>query len=279
MIHESQVKAIVNKISGSFSLESDLCSRILFKNKTVEAFIYSEKDQVICGTKLLNGLFSFFIKDSSYIKTMLEDGSYAKKGTLVLQFEVGIENLLQLKHISLYFLSRMSSIVNLALNYKKAIKETGSILTECRNYTPFMKVLEKEALILAGIHPHKRFFKKTVSLEQEHLELNNDVTTLLNELSENLPPTTRIEVHASNLKIVKEASEFGVDLIVLKNLSLSEIKMAQRINQKRSYLEVTGPITLDEAKKLAHLNIDLISSDLILKESDISPFSFQLKKT
>lgn len=279
MIHESQLRILAKKISSNFLLEDNLCTNFCFKEKKdkIKASILSDKDQIICGTEVIKNLFLSIFKYKN-IDLKIKDGLFARKNEVILTFEENLENLLELKPLVLYFLSRMSAISDLTQKYKSCLENSQTKLSECRFYTPLMKVIEKEATLLMGLHRHARFFRKTVAIEKEHIQCYESLTDLFNKLTESLSPTVRIEVHPSSLEEVKEAASLGVHLIVLKDFDYSAIKMAQRISQNKSYLEITGDLSLEETQRLGNLGVDLVSSDLIIKDSGFSSFSFNISK-
>lgn len=277
MIHEAQINAIMQRSHEYEPSENNLCTTYCFKNKKnkIKAQMISNQDQIICGTTLVKAIFNHHCKNSHFdIKTA--DSLYAKKGQVVLTLEAYPLDILHFKKLALYYLSRMSAITNLTKKYCFLLENTKTNLVECRFFSPEMRVIEKEATFLGGVMSYKRFFKKTVAIEREHIKCNETITSIVNQLEESLPPTTRIEVHVSTLEEVKEASDLGIDLIVLIDFKIPSIKMAQRINQNKSRFEVTGDLTLDDVRDLAPLGLDFISTDLLIKESGFAPFSFEI---
>ena len=213
------------------------------------------------------------------IEKHTKDGNFIKAGEKVLSFSARPQEVLEFKQLALYILSKLSSIADLSYRYNFSLANSKSVLSEPRFYNPHFSFLEKEAVLMMGAHIHKRFFRKDIRIEKEHIDLQGSLTPLVNTLVEALSPTVKIEVFPRNLEEVNEASRLGVDLIVLKDFSFSEIKMAQNINRRNSYLEITGDLELEETKKLGELKIDFISSDLMIKKAGFLPFSFQLERS
>lgn len=277
MIHESQVKTFVKKISSHFLLDSDPCSDFCFPTSLKKAHIQvsTEKEEFICGLNFIQTLVTQLYPTSSF-KLLHRDNRIAKAGTVLFSSEIDVHNIIQFKTLALYLLSRMSSVASLAKSYKELLSHTTTKLSEPRFFTPHMELIEREALEQVGVHTHKRFFKKTIAIKQEHIALHKSITELFNTLTESLPPTTRIEIHVKNLGELQEASRLGADLIVLENFDKNSIRLAERINQKRSYLELSGAIGLEEVKDFSLLGLDFLSSELIIASSSFVHLDFKV---
>lgn len=277
MIHESQVKTLIKKISSSFLLEADPCSNFCFSSapEMAKAKIFAKNSHFICGLNFIMTLGSQ-LYPKSYFEVLHTDNTQAKKGEPLLFCQMPIDQLIQFKELCFYFLSRMSSIAGLAKNYAQALEDSPTRLSLPRFFTPHMSIIEKEAFYQAGVETHKRFFKKRIAIKHEHIFFHDSMTSVFNILTESLPPTTRIEIHVKNLEELKEATTLGPDLIVLENFDKASIQMAERMNQKRSYLELTGDLSLEDVKSKSHLGLDFISSELIIKNSCSADFYIEL---
>lgn len=276
MIHNTQISTLAENLNNSSCFEDDLCSKILFKDKLAKGLIRSGESQQCYGIRFVQRLLEASFQENIKISSLKLDGDQCGEGEALLRIEASVDQLLSLIKGSLFFISRITALVKNIQAYKKLLENSASKLSPGRYHTPFLKTLEKEAYTLAKLFSHKRFFTKTIVLQKEHISLSPSLASLLSDLTENLPPTTRIEVHASDLEEVKEASEFGVDLIVLKGFSFDELRMAQRINNARSYLEVTGDLSFDEVRSLTSLGLNFISTDLFIKTPESAPFKFEV---
>ena len=282
MLSESQINSIIQKNLEYETPSNSLCATFCFepkKQEEVKVEIIANQDNLICGTRLIEAMFSHYYKNCSF-NVLTQEGEYAKAGQKILSLEGPLTDLLETKETLIYYLSRMSAIADLSQKYYFALKKKNTdtaILIEGRFWTPGMVLLEKFASSLGGVKNHTRFFQKSITIEPHHLGTGETITSLVNKLEERLSPTTKIQVHPENLIQVKEASNLGVDLIVLKNFTKATLRMALRIIQDKSLVEITGDITENELKEYSHLPISFISTDLIIKKSGFSSFSFKVK--
>jgi nicotinate-nucleotide pyrophosphorylase (carboxylating) len=69
----------------------------------------------------------------------------------------------------------------------------------------------------------------------------------------------KIEVEVGDLKEVEDALEAGAEIIMLDNMSISEIKKAVRSINGRVPVEVSGNIDLESVVEVAKTGVDYIS--------------------
>ena len=76
---------------------------------------------------------------------------------------------------------------------------------------------------------------------------------------EKIPAEMKIEVETTTLEEVKEAVACGADMIMLDNMTLSEMREAVNWVSGRVPLEVSGNVELAKMRELASLGVDYIS--------------------
>ena len=67
-------------------------------------------------------------------------------------------------------------------------------------------------------------------------------------------------METDNLKQVEEAVEAGVDIIMLDNMSCSDMEKAVKIINHRALVEASGNIKLKNLKEIASTGVDFIST-------------------
>ena len=68
-----------------------------------------------------------------------------------------------------------------------------------------------------------------------------------------------IEVEAQNVTEVDEALELGVDIVLLDNMTMDEMREAIALCRGRARTEISGGVTLDRVDSLAALQSTYIS--------------------
>lgn len=69
----------------------------------------------------------------------------------------------------------------------------------------------------------------------------------------------QIEVEARTLEDVQEALDCGVDVIMLDNMSIADMRRACTLVNGRAKTEASGNITLENIREAAETGVDIIS--------------------
>jgi Nicotinate-nucleotide pyrophosphorylase len=69
----------------------------------------------------------------------------------------------------------------------------------------------------------------------------------------------KIEVETKNLPEVEEALKCDVDIIMLDNMSIAEMKKAVALVGQRALLEASGNVSLQNVAEIAATGVDFIS--------------------
>ena len=92
-----------------------------------------------------------------------------------------------------------------------------------------------------------------------HIAAFGGVAESILHIRKHVSHLVKIEVEVSTLAEVKEALQAGVDVIMLDNMSLENIKTAVAMIQKAALVEVSGNVTRTELPDLASTGVDIIS--------------------
>src|SRR5690606_21673527 len=100
-------------------------------------------------------------------------------------------------------------------------------------------------------------------LKDNHIKLAGGVREAINQTKHYLRASgkrLRIEVETRTLKEVEEAVETGgIDVIMLDNMPVDEMKRAVKLIAGRCRTEASGGITFDSIREIATSGVDCIS--------------------
>ncbi|MNT75360.1 Nicotinate-nucleotide pyrophosphorylase [carboxylating] [compost metagenome] len=82
-----------------------------------------------------------------------------------------------------------------------------------------------------------------------------------------LPVLTKLEVECDRLEQVHEALAAGVDVIMLDNMSVPDMKEAVQIVNGRTKVEASGGIRLETIRAVAETGVDYISTSKITQSA------------
>ena len=114
-----------------------------------------------------------------------------------------------------------------------------------------------------------------VMIKDNHIALAGSVKEAVRQIKKKVSPMVKIEVEVSNFFQLNEAIEECVDVIMLDNMNLEEIKEAVKIVNGKVKLEASGNITEEKLLKLKNLDIDFVSSGALIHTSRWIDFSLK----
>ena len=132
-------------------------------------------------------------------------------------------------------------------------------LVDTRKTAPGWRVLEKYAVRMGGAHNHRMGLYDGVLIKDNHIAACGGIIKAVDRIRANVPHLVKIEVEVSDLSQVKDAMDAGVDVIMLDNMNIQEIKEAVALINGKVAVEVSGGITKKGLKPLADTGVDIIS--------------------
>lgn len=251
------------------SWSTDLCVK---KDQFITAKVKNMSETIVSGIEVARSVFNNLDSHIDIVQ-FCENGKFLRAESDLITLHGPAQAILRAESLVLSFLTRLSGIAYTTFIYVNGLESYKTKLLNSRNVTPWLRLVETSALQTGGAKSRKLFFTNGVFLSQNHISLAGGITSAINLLEESLSPTQKIEVMVSSLKEVHEALDAGADLIVLKGMSIAEIRMAVRTVQERAFLEVTGDLSIEEVKQIGETGVDFVSTDSILK----SPYLVNLK--
>lgn len=269
LLLEPLIKRALAEDWGYRDWTTDLC---VPAGKTARAKIIAKEDMVVAGIEVATQVFKTV---DAAISVMAEsmNGQQLKRGDLILKLEGNAQSLLKAERVALNFLGRMSGIATLAHKYVVQLHGTKTQLLDTRKSTPGLRIIEKAATVIGGARNHRLGLSDGVLVKENHIRAAGGIKKALADLLESLPPTIKIEVETTNLDEVQQALDAGADIIMLDNMSISEMSLAVRSIRGRALVEASGNITLDNIREVAETGVDFISTGALTHSSRWSDIS------
>lgn len=218
---------------------------------------------VVCGVEVARAVF-LKVDPELTITIHNANGSLTQRGDILMEIEGSSRSILKAERVALNFLGRMCGIASLTRKFVEQLKGTKTQLLDTRKTTPGMRIFEKSATMMGGARNHRLCLTDGVIVKENHIRAAGGISRAVMRLRESLPPTLKIEVETTNIREVQEALDAGADLIMLDNMSLSEMTLAVRTVRGRALLEASGNVRLDNVKQIAGTGVDFISTGAII---------------
>ena len=140
--------------------------------------------------------------------------------------------------------------------------------------------LEKQAALMGGARNRRLFLTDGVRLHALHYQWMGSLTEAVNMLLEALPPTIKIETEVTSLHQVQEAIEAGSHFLLLRDMTLAEIKLAVRTGQRRVWVEWLHPFRFPEdVPLLVESGVQFVSTTSLLPSQNPWPLYVQIEKS
>ncbi|MDL2274752.1 carboxylating nicotinate-nucleotide diphosphorylase [Desulfosarcina sp. OttesenSCG-928-G10] len=220
--------------------------------------VVAKQELVIAGLGVAETVFRTLEPEISFT-SFFTDGDRVKTGQTVLAVEGKLATLLTGERTALNFLQRLSGIATQTRSYVETVADFPVRLVDTRKTTPGWRALEKYAVRMGGGHNHRMGLYDGVLIKDNHIAVAGGITTAVEKARKAVSHLVKIEVETTTLAEVDEALSTGVDIIMLDNMNLDQIREAViRIN-KKALVEVSGGVTREKLKDLAATGVDLIS--------------------
>lgn len=251
----------------------DVSTDYLVEENSVSTARYVAKaDGVLCGVDIAARVFELLDSEAES-EIYIHDGESVKKGDIIARFTAKTRALLKGERTALNIIQHMSGIATATNRCVKLVEGTKASIADTRKTLPGLRVLQKYAVTVGGGKNHRYNLSDCAMLKDTHIDAYGSITAAVNKLRESMGHTTKIEVEVGDLEQLKEALSLNVEIIMLDNMSVDDMKKAVEITNGKSLLEASGNVTEENIKAIAQTGVDIISLGALthsVKAFDIS---------
>lgn len=263
-IHDIQLTPLITRALeedwGFGDWTTDIC---IPEGKQARAKIVAKEALVVAGIEVARAVFHR-VDPRLSVELRVQNGDEVAKGACLLEISGEARSILKGERVALNFFQRLCGIATLTRAFVKRLDGTKAQLLDTRKTTPGLRLLEKSATVIGGARNHRLCLTDGVIVKENHIRAAGGITKAVERLLESLPPTLKIEVETTNLDEVQEALDAGADLIMLDNMSVSEMALAVRTVRGRALLEASGNVRLETLREIAETGVDFISTGYII---------------
>ena len=232
---------------------------------------------VIAGIDVAQRVFEIL---DTEIKTesSFNDGELLVDQEVILSVEGPLRTLLVGERTALNFLQRLSGIATHVRSCLKELENKDVRLVDTRKTAPGWRVLEKYAVRVGGAKNHRMGLFDGILIKDNHIEVCGGIKKAVNRIRNSISHLLKIEIEASNLSQVNEALDAGVDVIMLDNMDIPQIREAVKIINGKAKVEVSGGVTKENLIGLANTGVDIISSGALTHSARCVDISMRIEQ-
>ncbi len=253
----------------------DLSTRILPEDLTGLAKLYAKQEGVIAGLSLVEQVFQR-VDPRIQIHRLAKDGDIVKVGGVVLELVGSLSSILQGERTALNFLQHLSGIATATKRAVDLVAGLSVNIVDTRKTLPGWRMLQKYAVRVGGGQNHRFGLYDAVMLKDNHLAAVGGLTEAVERIKAQVGHMTKIEVECESFEQVKEAVSCSVDVIMLDNMSLDEMREAVQYIDHRVIVEASGGMKEERLRDVAETGVDLISIGALTNSVKALDFSLDL---
>ena len=265
------IKAALKEDIGPGDITTELT---IPAKQRIKAVILAKESGIICGLNVA-GLTFKAVDRGIRFHAAVREGRNIKKETVIARLEGNAAGILKAERTALNFLSRLSGIATLTGKFVKRVKPYRVRIMDTRKTTPGLRTLEKYAVRCGGGFNHRMGLWDQVLIKDNHLCAVNcsllayskkSLKKTIERIKQRKPKNVKIEIEVKNLRQFEQALEASLDIIMLDNFSIKNIKKAVKIKKRLPFpirhllkLEASGGVNLNNVRRIAACGVEMIS--------------------
>jgi len=243
-------------------------------------FIVAKKEGILTGTGIAKQVFHR-VDPKLKVEVLLEDGARVKSGTKVAKVSGSVTSILKAERVALNFLQRLSGIASDTNRYVERVEGLPVRIMDTRKTTPGLRSLEKYAVRVGGGENHRVNLGDGILIKDNHLAALQsqglNIKEIVAKARQNTPRRLPVEVEVRTVSEALEAVEAGVDIIMLDNMNLEDMRKAVESIHGRALIEASGGITLDNVRAVAETGVNYISIGALTHSARALDINFELE--
>ena len=251
----------------------DINAALISKEQIATAHLITRTAGVFCGQPWADETCQQ-IDTSITIEWLVHDGQSVTPGDALLVAHGPARSLLTCERIMLNFIQLLSGTATAARQYVEAISETSAKILDTRKTVPGLRIAQKYAVAVAGAKNHRMGLFDAYLIKENHIAAAGGITESVNA-ARRQNPHIKIEIEVETIPQLLEAIEAGVDMALLDNFSMEELREAVTLSDGDIPLEASGGITLENVVSIAQTGVNYISVGEITK--NIEPMDLSLR--
>jgi nicotinate-nucleotide pyrophosphorylase (carboxylating) len=223
--------------------------------------IIAREKAVVAGSGVASEVF-WQVDPSIDTQIIRGDGAEAALGDVIIEVRGLARSILKAERVALNFLQRLCGIATLTRQFVDAIGNHPAKILDTRKTTPGLRAMEKAAVVAGGGRNHRFGLYDMVLVKDNHLITFEGLSSFAERIRQlrQERPKIRIEVEADDLEQVRAFVEVdGIDVILLDNMTPTQIREAIALRKDNIEFEASGGITLKNVNRIAATGVDFIS--------------------
>ncbi len=249
--------------------QKDVTSDLVIKNNEPISFTISAREDIIlCGVNAVHHCFDELTRLKKFHDIFLglqinaHDGDLVKNGASIASGFGDPHLIFAAERVILNLLQHLSGIATATNNFVTTLNNDKIKILDTRKTLPGLRALQKHAVLVGGGQNHRYNLSDRILIKDNHIAAAGSITQAIN-LAKKSRKDLIIEIECDNFEQVTEAVKSSPDIIMLDNMSKSEVEKCSKIIRahkgRKIFIEISGGINLSNIKSFCALDVDFIS--------------------
>jgi nicotinate-nucleotide pyrophosphorylase (carboxylating) len=265
---------------------------------TARARIIARAPLVCAGLPAVERVFRF-LDANVEIEFLAKDGDPVDEGRELVKCNGQARAILTGERTALNFLAHLSGIATLTQRFAERIAGTSAKIRDTRKTTPGLRALEKYAVRMGGGVNHRLGLYDAILLKENHIALAGGVKEALDmahayastqittqemsayeatgsPIQKGASTSLPIQIEVRDEHELREALEAGAEAVLLDNMTPEAAKRCvelARSLRRNCVVEISGGVTLDNARAYAETGADFLSSGALTQSAPAANLS------
>jgi nicotinate-nucleotide pyrophosphorylase (carboxylating) len=254
--------------------DGDLTADLIAADQRCRARVVVREDAVLCGRDWFDATYTL-LDPAVTVSWHAADGDRVSSGTLVCELEGPARAVNSGERTALNLLQTLSATATAARRHADAVAGSGTVILDTRKTLPGMRRAQKYAVRCGGCANHRMGLHDAMLIKENHLSAAGGVEQAV-LAARAAHPGAPLELEVETLEQLDSALALGVDMILLDNFDLEQVREAVSRSRGRARLEVSGGVSLEGLAELAATGVDFISVGAITKNLRAVDFSMRV---
>ncbi|RED18587.1 carboxylating nicotinate-nucleotide diphosphorylase [Pontivivens insulae] len=256
-------EAVQRALAEDLGQSGDITAQATLRPQAIATARINARDPgTVAGLELARLAFAE-VDPSITFETKLSDGDALTAGLTIAEIRGPARAVMTAERTALNFLMHLSAIATHTARFTAAIGAHPARVTCTRKTTPGLRALEKYAVRCGGGSSHRMSLADAILIKDNHIAVCGSVKAALERAYAFAGHLTAVEIEVDTLEQFAEALDAGARIVLLDNMSLTELRDAVALNAGRATLEASGNVDLDTVSDIAATGVDYISTSKI----------------
>lgn len=256
----------------------DVTAELINEDKTTTGKLITREDGLLCGVDWFNAVFHK-LDPTIEIKWFYQDGDKVRANDKLCEIQGSARTILTGERTAMNFLQTLSGTATTTARFAAELKGTSCKLLDTRKTIPMLRLAQKYAVYCGGGCNHRIGLFDAFLIKENHIISAGSIEQAVKKARQ-LNPDIVVEVEVETFAQLDQALDAGVDVIMLDNFSLDDMRTGVAINQVHSNtakIEASGNVSFETLRDIADTGVDFISVGALTKHLQALDLSLRLE--